>query len=364
MSFAPKPGCPMCGIVASALHTPSHSPRAPSFPAGSKQPEVLWRDDNFTIYRERANPVSSKAHLVIIFNLHVPSLYMLSSSDLPLLVSLRDTSCRLLSSFLPSSSPAPSPSLDPQSATTSSATTPQHLLPEPLFHSSDTPRNHPSFRIGFITPPFRDSKIPVTDHLHAHAYILPSDLMGWWRAVGYSSIAWYAIDDLIAEIREESSNNRVRSGPSQSSQPRPIDLVPGAGARRGLPNGVETTQPSLGVDDPEDPESRPPRSRTSSTHSSASRASTLLQPIASGSRSPISPTGGNSRRGTTSPTSPLTVDVGMATLNAPYTGAGGALVMSPQAMSADGRRTPTSAGFSSSTGNLLLPNSQIPQINV
>lgn len=71
---------------------------------------------------------------------------------------------------------------------------PRHTLPEPSV-------DHETFRIGFITPPFRDSKIPVTDHLHAHAYILPADLMGWWRSVGYGTMAWYAIDDLIAEIR-------------------------------------------------------------------------------------------------------------------------------------------------------------------
>jgi malonyl CoA-acyl carrier protein transacylase len=57
------------------------------------------------------------------------------------------------------------------------------------------------FRIGFITPPFKDNKIPVTDHLHAHAYIAPGDLMGWWRGIAYSPVAWYSIDDLIAEIR-------------------------------------------------------------------------------------------------------------------------------------------------------------------
>lgn len=62
-------------------------------------------------------------------------------------------------------------------------------------------QTHPSFRIGFITPPFRDSKIPVTDHLHAHAYIAPADLMGWWRGIAYGPLAWYAIDDLTAEIR-------------------------------------------------------------------------------------------------------------------------------------------------------------------
>lgn len=37
--------------------------------------------------------------------------------------------------------------------------------------------------------------------VHAHAYIAPADLLGWWRRVAYSPIAWYAIEDLIAEIR-------------------------------------------------------------------------------------------------------------------------------------------------------------------
>jgi hypothetical protein len=56
-------------------------------------------------------------------------------------------------------------------------------------------------RIGFITPPFRDPRIPVTDHLHAHAFISPADQLGWFRGIAYSSLAWYDIDDLIAEIR-------------------------------------------------------------------------------------------------------------------------------------------------------------------
>lgn len=67
MSFSPKPGCPLCSIVATALHAPSNSPRSPAFPAGSVQPELLWRDDNFTAYREKANPVSSKGHIIIAF---------------------------------------------------------------------------------------------------------------------------------------------------------------------------------------------------------------------------------------------------------------------------------------------------------
>lgn len=119
-----------------------------------------------------------------------------------------------------------------------------------------------SFRIGFITPPFKDNKIPVTDHLHAHAYISPADLMGWWRGVAYGPLAWYSIDDLIAEIRYESeclykrpiglmmttresvSNNRVKSG-YQNRANAPIDQVPGAGSRSGTADGTETSEPSL-----------------------------------------------------------------------------------------------------------------------
>ncbi|KAI0757265.1 hypothetical protein C8Q80DRAFT_1132761 [Daedaleopsis nitida] len=233
MAFAPKPGCPMCGIVSTATAAAVESPASPSVNA-PKQPEVLWRDDNFTVYRESANPVSSKGHIVVAFNLHVPSIYTLSSSDLPLLVSLRDISHRVLQSLQSPSSPLASPP---------ASSPPQ----QPLNDASRLRSTRESFRIGFITPPWKDNKIPVTDHLHAHGYILPGDLMGWWRGVAYSSIAWYDLDDLIAEIREETSNNRVRSGVN----PRPIDFIPDAGARRGTADGIETTDAGLGIIDPE-----------------------------------------------------------------------------------------------------------------
>ncbi|KAH9853127.1 hypothetical protein C2E23DRAFT_729330 [Lenzites betulinus] len=231
MAFASKPGCPMCGIVSAAAAAALN----PSSPSSHSKHDILWRDDNFTVYREVANPVSSKGHIVIVFNLHVPSLYTLSSSDLPLLVTLRDVAHHLLSAL---TAPASSPLSSPASAR-------PHLLDSEL----GTRAARESFRVGFITPPFKDNKIPVTDHLHAHAYALPADRMGWWRSVAYSSVAWYDVDDLIAEIREETSNNRVRGGGSI----RPIDLVPDAGARRGTADGIETTDPSLLVAEP-DPE--------------------------------------------------------------------------------------------------------------
>jgi hypothetical protein len=162
-----------------------------------------------------------------------------SSTDLPLLVNVRNLATRLLTAILPDSTPAsPSTALPSQQA-------------------------NPSFRIGFITPPFKDNKIPVTDHLHAHAYIAPADLLGWWRGIAYGALAWYAVDDLIAEIRfvpfvlsavklrliyklvrETVSNNRVKSG-YQNRTRAPIDLVPSAGARSGTAAGIETSQPGL-----------------------------------------------------------------------------------------------------------------------
>jgi hypothetical protein len=54
-------------------------------------------------------------------------------------------------------------------------------------------------------------------------------------------LAWYPIEDLIAEIRESVSNNRVKSGYENRGK-APIDMVPSAGARAGHADGVETTE--------------------------------------------------------------------------------------------------------------------------
>ncbi|TFK41338.1 hypothetical protein BDQ12DRAFT_733637 [Crucibulum laeve] len=255
--YAPKAGCPMCGIVASAVHATPNSPLSPSFPTGSTAPEVLWRDDNFTAYREKANPVSSKGHIIIAFNLHVPSIYTLSSTDLPLLVNVRNLAARLLTSLVPTSTP-----LTPSVAA---------LPPSAPLHN---PNNQ--FRIGFITPPFKDNKIPVTDHLHAHAFIGPADLLGWWRGIAYGPLAWYAIDDLIAEIRESVSNNRIKSGHENRTR-APIDMVPQAGARMGAADGREFTEPGLARADShlEEGEGRP------SSMENSPRSSSLLSPTSS-----------------------------------------------------------------------------------
>jgi len=136
-----------------------------------------------------------------------------SSTDLPLLLNIKELAVRYLNHFsaavprIPSSPGQPFLSGNrPATPTTSTSPTQLPTLSIPIQTLSVTTQADTSkFRIGFITPPFRDTKIPVTDHLHAHAYVEPADLMGWWRSVAYSPVAWYAIDDLIAEIRQVTS---------------------------------------------------------------------------------------------------------------------------------------------------------------
>ncbi|KAL5495589.1 hypothetical protein ACEPAI_1052 [Sanghuangporus weigelae] len=280
LSFPSKSGCPMCSIVSRATGSastslPAQSPmtsptsrpssrsRTRNGKAKDDEPEIIWHDEKFTVYSERAHPVSSTAHLVIIFNLHVPSLYMLSTSDVPLLVQLTDLAHRLLTDLTshirsPSSPTSPRSSSSPtfpSQPNIAEQTANAHLETGTEAAAAAGIQIESQFRVGFITPPFKDSQIPVKDHLHAHAYVAPMDRCGWWRSVAYSPIAWYAIEDLIAEIREESSNNRIRSSSSSGAptatstsfrgRPRPIDRVPNAGARSGTADGHETTERGL-----------------------------------------------------------------------------------------------------------------------
>lgn len=107
--------------------------------------------------------------------------------------------------------------------------------------------------------------------------------------------------------REETSNNRVRSGPQRQKAPRPIDTVPAAGARQGLPNGIETTEAGLAVADLEDSDRSPgihpvhvrdslSTIRTGNTLSvdterlSYSQGGLLMSPGSSGSHTPTSGT--------------------------------------------------------------------------
>lgn len=114
-----------------------------------------------------------------------------SSTDLPLLNHISNTATHLLYSLNPPPVPA-SPSPGPRTNAEEAIANRVPLAPSDI---------NPPFHIGFITPPFKDNKIPITDHLHCHAYIGSPDLAGWWRGVAYSGVAWYPIQDLIAEIR-------------------------------------------------------------------------------------------------------------------------------------------------------------------
>jgi len=272
----------MCGIVAKGLQPDSPSGFLPLLlarpppSASSTTPEIVWRDENFTVYRERAHPVSSRGHLIIVFNLHVPSLYTLSSSDVPLLVSLRALAHRFLTPL--ASPPSVSPRLSATPSSGAGTVSPLRLSsPDPTAKVNRRASSYPltttqdatrdEVRVGFITPPWKDSAIPVKDHLHAHAYLAPADLCGWWRGVAFGPLAWYPVDDLIAEIRESTSNNRVKSG-YENRRSAPIDMIPNAGARSGTADGTETTETSLGAMDLESGERTPTSTRSRTPNSS------------------------------------------------------------------------------------------------
>jgi len=97
--------------------------------------------------------------------------------------------------------------------------------------------------------------------------------MGWFRGIAYGPLAWYPIDDLIAEIRESVTNNRIKSGYENRAR-APIDMVPQAGAASGTADGIETSEPGLANPDAdlEDGQGTPstltPRTATLSPQSS------------------------------------------------------------------------------------------------
>ncbi|KZP00815.1 hypothetical protein CALVIDRAFT_594990 [Calocera viscosa TUFC12733] len=230
--YAPRLGCPLCTIV--ACSRPSSAPPSPpsSAQASSAGPsdvgrpsplwitpaggEVIYTDEEVTAYIERREPVSSKGHIVLVLNAHIPSLYDLTPGSIPLLQRLLVLAPLLLSQNFPS-----------------------HPFPP----TSPAPAPEEQYSIGFLTPPLYDPRLPVRDHLHLHAYLGRADKAGWWglRALAYGPVGWYGVEDLIAEIRESTSNNRVKTG---YAGPRPIAQVPEAGVRTGLPDGRELLDPS------------------------------------------------------------------------------------------------------------------------
>ena len=163
MAFAPKPGCPMCSIVSAGYSSAPGTPNSPS--VASKQHEILWRDDNFTVYRETAYPVSSKGHIIVVFkyvlhptvltpahaqpyrisSLHVPSIYTLVRS--PTAAQLYYSAALTRPAAVSCSPQATCPSLSP------SATSPAVSSPPSKPHHHPTPLLSPRPNSNRTTPP-------------------------------------------------------------------------------------------------------------------------------------------------------------------------------------------------------------------
>ncbi|KAL7421748.1 hypothetical protein Q5752_003519 [Cryptotrichosporon argae] len=220
-------GCVVCGIVASAASTLPASPGVPASslpdsaahagpsshtptPRGSTlvgARQVVYHDADITAYPAEGRERLAERHIVVALSRHVQTVYELGPSDIPLLSHLLATAQRLL-----------------LSAATSDA------------ERGVTERD---IRVGFVGTLMRDPASPHA-HLHAHAYVAPisSKYASFWRRnVVYTAANWWSIEDLRAEIRESTSNNRVKSGyPDRAG---PIDRVPDAGAQVGLPNALD-----------------------------------------------------------------------------------------------------------------------------
>ncbi|KAH8990256.1 hypothetical protein EDB92DRAFT_1816825 [Lactarius akahatsu] len=194
---------------------------SPPLSSSTSQPEVLWHDDNFTVYREKTDPVSSKGHIVVrqlaphtclslvlmtkLTSFHVPSIYVLRSSP---------------------------PHFPPRHGHQTTHLSPPYGLvslfadvrwaTEHRLHPALYPPIQFSHRLHF--PRLAD---PVTDHLHAHAFISPAS---------------------TAYRRPHCRDTRIGI-----KQPRQvwirIDLVPDAGARVGTANGRETTLASPAIEE-------------------------------------------------------------------------------------------------------------------
>ncbi|WRT66285.1 uncharacterized protein IL334_003238 [Kwoniella shivajii] len=254
-ALASHPGCVLCSLVASSSEQPSstsannspgvktsllpptntnesnyHEPfdriRSPSPILATRRSnasgkEVVHQDSEVTVYKAQGKEslCSDGKHLIVVLNKHLENVYDLGPSDVPLLSHIIELSNRLLGSL-------------PAQANSS---------------SSDAERGkgkgkENDVRVGLVGSVMKDPQCPHA-HLHAHAMLGPVDtsLPGasfWRRNVVFGTMNWWGIEDLRAEIREETSNNRVKSG-YQHRDRAPIDRVPDAGSLAGLPNALD-----------------------------------------------------------------------------------------------------------------------------
>ncbi|KAK4685545.1 hypothetical protein P7C73_g4603, partial [Tremellales sp. Uapishka_1] len=271
------PGCVLCGIVASAASSssstlrpehasplPSPSPTSASFLvpglsrvgstsqstlAGGR--EIVYSDSDITVYKALAKErlCSNGKHLIVVLNRHLESVYDFGPADITLLSHVLDTSHDLLS---------------PLGST----------LSDGIREESGKPKVEDQVRVGFVGSVMKDPQSPYA-HLHAHAMIGPIDtsLPGatfFRRNVVFGSMNWWSVEDLRAEIRESTSNNRVKSGYSDRRR-APIDQVPDAGALSGQPNFLDVqNESSLRAPIPQSASMRAEASASSSRTATAS----------------------------------------------------------------------------------------------
>ncbi|OWZ81273.1 hypothetical protein C365_00245 [Cryptococcus neoformans Bt85] len=242
------PGCVLCGLVRSCGSNPASpalspqdsttrlpsSSRTPSSAAGfadSSAPgpyhhpfkrtqspapdgrrtgnrvggrEIVYHDKDITVYKAEGKErlCQDGRHIIIVVNEHLQSVYEFGASDIPLLSHILDTAAQILNSAAAAGD------------------------------DLERGKGKETLHVGFVGSIIKDPQSPHA-HLHAHAYLPPIDtkLSGaslWRRNVVFGSLNWWSIEDLRAEIREATSNNRVKTG--YEYRQAPIDKVPDAGA--------------------------------------------------------------------------------------------------------------------------------------
>lgn len=130
--------------------------------------QTLFHDDTITAIQANA-PIASQ-HIIVLTNAHVQNVHELTYDDIPLLKHIKDTALKLLK-------------------------------------EAET-----EVTIGFISSPFSDPQMPIKTHLHAHAFThIDRKRCSWMRSWVFSGLIFYKLDDLVAEIRESVTNNRIKS---------------------------------------------------------------------------------------------------------------------------------------------------------
>lgn len=193
--------------------------------------DTIFVDEDFLVYRVEGNEAVCKngKHLVIVLARHLEDVYDLGPPDVPLLNKIQQVVRHILESIPDDGSNVKGRGKGNADETENSG---KHEI-----------------RIGFIVSPFRDS-LHSHKHLHLHALIPPLDNASFIRrnfAFGGlwapGSVGWWELEDLIAEIREDSSNNRIKSGYGGSRKNAPIVGVMDAGSAHGHSNALETSNP-------------------------------------------------------------------------------------------------------------------------